>query len=709
MGGEEEREEKDQSIISRSFFMYFIVPLVLLSIVPLYGEYKIQSGAVVIPQIQQEEKPQKIYRTVNDNEGDDINAYYDEEERIAEDEEKRHAQRRQHRQRLLERQQQQQQQKKKQARQNNRAVDRDHRIAFFNKGIEKAREHYKKNFNDPIATALLADVLRNRDMTILDGGGNTVEVFKLYKKALDSLYAKRVDLQKQNLATDIPKGYREPVQFETYLDYYTNSIDGLISQIETNVGKIYFMQQMFEAASESLGKALEIKDNVEAWNFLGSTSVILGDYDKAAKCFMRIIDLDFRQFLHDAIAGIMRILIADEDVVTGGWDWFYGFLQVKLERATREFGETVQKLTAAAAASEKSQDTSNQQLIVHRMSKELYSIHLSLFHYYDLDTQDIDKAAYHLDMYSKYKVSVLAPYNEHAESKRAQAMRHAFSADTFTPGIGNKSKAPIFIIGFPRSGSTLLERTFNAHSKIAGTGEDSIFNGKLTEIRDVIVKASATGQLSVLDEGLDDLGYDVLTLIRERHERVDSSRKPSDQKKKPIRFVDKMLTNFNNVGFIHMVYPNALILHVMRDPMDCLFSAYKHDFTSGTLDYTSDFEPLASMYKDYRDMIDHWERVLPGRITHVKYEDMVKDTEGVSRAIIAAAGLKWEDDILDFKTKKYNTNTMSSTQVNKGIYSHHLKAWKKYETYLNPLVELLGNRVELNLETRLPGYIGGKF
>lgn len=178
-------------------------------------------------------------------------------------------------------------------------------------------------------------------------------------------------------------------------------------------------------------------------------------------------------------------------------------------------------------------------------------------------------------MYSKYKVGVLAPYNKQVERQRVNAMRHAFGADTFTPGIGNKSKAPIFIIGFPRSGSTLLERTFNAHSKIAGTGEDSIFNGKLNEVRNVIVKASATGQLSALDDGLNDFGYDILTLIRERHERVDSSRKPSDQKKKPIRFVDKMLTNYNNVGFIHMLYPNALILHVMRDPMDCLFSAYK--------------------------------------------------------------------------------------------------------------------------------------
>lgn len=160
MGGEEEREEKDQSIISRSFLMYFIVPLMLLSIVPLYGEYKIQSGAAVIPQIQKE-KPQKIFSTANDNEDDDINAYYDEEERIAEAEEKLHAERRKQRQKLLERQPQHQQNTKKQGRQN------DPRRTFFNERIQKAREHYKKNFKDPIATALLADELRNRDMTIL--------------------------------------------------------------------------------------------------------------------------------------------------------------------------------------------------------------------------------------------------------------------------------------------------------------------------------------------------------------------------------------------------------------------------------------------------------------------------------------------------------------------------------------------------------------
>lgn len=98
-----------------------------------------------------------------------------------------------------------------------------------------------------------------------------------------------------------------------------------------------------------------------------------------------------------------------------------------------------------------------------------------------------------------------------------------------------------------------------------------------------------------------------------------------------------MLTNYYNVGFIHLLYPNALILHVAREPMDTIFSAYKHEFPPGTLDYTSDMEALAELYHAYRDLIEHWDQVLPGRVTHVRYQDMVNDMPGVARAIIGTS------------------------------------------------------------------------
>lgn len=110
------------------------------------------------------------------------------------------------------------------------------------------------------------------------------------------------------------------------------------------------------------------------------------------------------------------------------------------------------------------------------------------------------------------------------------------------------------------------------------------------------------------------------------------------------------------------------------------------------------------MYNIYRDWIDYWEEVLPGRITHIRYEDLVRDTPNVVKALINEAGLPWEDGILNSNKEKYVINTVSSSQVNKNIYSHHLYASKKYEKHLQPLTDLLGDRIELNYPTTLPGY-----
>lgn len=167
----------------------------------------------------------------------------------------------------------------------------------------------------------------------------------------------------------------------------------------------------------------------------------------------------------------------------------------------------------------------------------------------------------------------------------------------------------------------------------------------------------------------------------------------------------QMLTNYYNVGFIHMLFPNALILHVAREPMDTIFSAYKHEFPSGTLDYTSQFDSLAELYHSYRDLIEHWDRVLPGRVTHVRYEDMVHDMPNIARKIIEATGLEWDDNVLEFHKKKQAVNTLSTTQVRKGIYKDSLQAWRRYETHLAPLVELIGARTNYDLKTSLKGYV----
>ena len=123
------------------------------------------------------------------------------------------------------------------------------------------------------------------------------------------------------------------------------------------------------------------------------------------------------------------------------------------------------------------------------------------------------------------------------------------------------------------------------------------------------------------------------------------------------------------------------------------------------MDYTSDFSSLAELYHAYRDLMDHWDKELPGRVTHVRYEDLVHDMPGMAKSIIQATGLEWHDDVLSFHKKKHAVNTLSTTQVRKGIYKHSLQSWRKYEEELQPLVELIGDRVDAKRETTLPGYV----
>jgi hypothetical protein len=325
-----------------------------------------------------------------------------------------------------------------------------------------------------------------------------------------------------------------------------------------------------------------------------------------------------------------------------------------------------------------------------------------MFIYHDSKTNDVDAAWDNLSKSYKYKMSTIAPWNSGIEAQKISATKKIFHEGFWPEGVGSESKVPVFIIGFVRSGSTLLERVLDAHPQVVGTGENSVFNGRLDNIRNKIVEVSMLGDTAKLAEVISSLAGGVVDEMRERHEMALMKEGREKSPQAPQRFVDKMLTNYYNVGFIHMLFPNALILHVAREPMDTIFSAYKHEFPPGTLDYTSAFESLAELYHAYRDLIEHWDKELPGRITHIRYEDLVNDMPNTARRIIQATELEWDEGVLDFHKKKHAVNTLSTTQVRKGIYKDSLQAWRKYEKHLQPLVKLIGARTSWDLETTLP-------
>ena len=575
----------------------------------------------------------------------------------------------------------------------------------FDETVAKVRKGYQSDPDNPLKALALAEALRQRDLTFHDGGSAQMEAIETYTAAIDLFLERRRRQIEDGSSTNTPlSGPSSGLNDELFLDVTAKSTDGLLASTYSSLGKMYFMANMFERGVEAYDRALELDgDYMDALCYRASTLIILGQYEEAAKNYSRMLEIDKNHLFQDVYTGLSKVLVAKESSVPGGWNPLVKVLE-----------DEIPKYETRLAMGGNDPDIKNQ------IYDALKRMHLAMFSYHDTKTKDADEAWHYLSTGYKHKMASVPVWNQLYEDQRVQAVKQVFHRSFWPSGVGSKSRVPIFIIGFVRSGSTLLERVLDAHQLVVGTGEDSVFNGRLDQIRNEIVEASVSGNPNNVVTTVKRLADDVVKGMRERWRVIDANtqqdvsidgnrtgdREGVAKSNEPRRFADKMLTNYMNVGFIHMLFPRALILHVARNPMDTAFSAFKHDFPPGTLDYTSDFPSLADLYHGYRDVMEHWDNVLPGRVTHVRYEDMVTDLPGVARALIDATGLEWDPDVLNFHKKKQAVNTLSTTQVRKGVYKHHLEAWRRYEDQLQPLVKLLGNRVKFDLKTTLPGYDG---
>lgn len=249
-------------------------------------------------------------------------------------------------------------------------------------------------------------------------------------------------------------------------------------------------------------------------------------------------------------------------------------------------------------------------------------------------------------------------------------------------GAGCPAPDPIFIIGLPRSGSTLLEQILASHSQVEGTME---LPNLLTLVRefDQADRAGDAYPESVAratSERLRELGARYLD-----ETRIFRSDRP--------RFIDKMPNNFSHVGLIHAILPEAFIIDVRRHPLDACWSAYKQYFAQGQ-SFTYDLEDLGRYYRAYLALMDHWDAVLPGRVLQVSYEALVADTEGQVRRLLAHCGLAFEAACLRFHDNKRAVRTASSEQVRMPIYRSGIGQWRRVAAQLEPLRRVLGDSLE---------------
>ena len=248
-------------------------------------------------------------------------------------------------------------------------------------------------------------------------------------------------------------------------------------------------------------------------------------------------------------------------------------------------------------------------------------------------------------------------------------------------GAGCDARDPIFIVGLPRAGSTLLEQILASHSQVEGTMElPNIFALAYRLDRQRLV-----GEEPEYPGNLDELTHEDVTRFGEefiRDTRV-------YRKQGTPYFIDKMPNNFRHIGLIQMILPHAKIIDARRGAMGCCFSGFKQLFAEGQ-EFTYGLEEVGHYYKDYVALMDHWDAVLPGKILRVRYEDVVADLETQVRRLLDYCGLPFEEACINFHQTERAVRTASSEQVRQPIFKSGVDQWENFNAHLDPLRETLG-------------------
>ena len=300
------------------------------------------------------------------------------------------------------------------------------------------------------------------------------------------------------------------------------------------------------------------------------------------------------------------------------------------------------------------------------------------------DAQDYQSAAEHYLLGNQLK-NAQTQYDKDRMTFKLAQQRTVCSARMFESfgDAGCSAPDPIFIVGLPRAGSTLLEQILASHSMVDGTLE-------LNNIPAIAHRLN--GRRMVNEEPrypmiLNQLTPDMAQKLGQTYIDETQIHREGGQ-----FFIDKMPNNFRDVGLIKMILPNAKVIDARRHPMSCCFSGFKQLFFEGQ-EFTYGLSEIGTYYRDYVDLMDHWDEVLPGYVLRVQHEDVVDDLETQVRRMLDFCELPFEQSCIDFHKTKRNVRTPSSEQVRQPIFRTALDAWQNYEPWLGPLKEALGENV----------------
>ena len=435
-----------------------------------------------------------------------------------------------------------------------------------------------------------------------------------------------------------------------------------------NLGNTLKAQGMLDEAVACYRKAISLQpDHAQVYCNLGNALEEQGNLDEAEVCISRGVALDPEYpEAHYSLGVIFRQKGRMADAIS----CFRKALSYKPDHILAYKGLTsIVKYTEADE-------------VVHAM-KDLYSkdnlpaedrvnLGFALGKVFE-DIGDFDESFDYILAANRLKRE-LSDYSIENDRNLFERIKTTFSPEFFAAhrDAGNSDPTPIFILGMPRSGTTLVEQILASHPLVFGAGE----------LRTLANLAGAVclGEKRVqYPDCLPDLGMDVFANLAVNYLKIIREYSTDAE-----RITDKMPHNFLHIGLIGTILPKARVVHCTRDSMDVCFSIFKKDFT-GVHGYAYDLADLGRYYNLYRDLMAHWDKVLPGFIYNLRYEDLVEDQRNQTKNLLDFCGLPWDEACLAFHETERKVSTASAGQVRQPIYRGSVKLWKRYEKQLEPL------------------------
>ncbi len=417
------------------------------------------------------------------------------------------------------------------------------------------------------------------------------------------------------------------------------SINPGYAPVYTNLGNTLVELNKLEEGIVSYNKAVELTPTVaEAYLNLGNALRDSGDMEKATSCFRKAIAIDpeFGE-AYRILSRLKKFSVKDPDI------------RIMEEINTRTHLDNNQKMHFGFALGKVYDDL--------KQPKKAFDFYKT--------ANDLKRRSY--------------DYESDKEVQKVDRLKAIYTKEFINKFSNDEDQgdAVIFILGMPRSGTSLIEQIIASHPRVFGAGElenlTNIAKARFGENNspDFLTRLNNTTSNDFIEAGKAYLqSIDMMT------DKADF-------------ITDKMPHNFEQIGLIKLALPQAKIIHCRRDPVDTCLSIYKNLLVSERHSYASDLTELGTYYTLYQDLMAHWENVIPEEIYNVSYEDMVSDQEGQSRALIEHCGLEWDDACLNFHTTTRPVKTASSAQVRKPIYKDSIAAWKPYEQQLAPLLKAL--------------------